>query len=190
MLIHDKHRALPPLKLFLWALAAPGSQYLPANNPNYCLIDIEKKTPLRGVFCFFCYNLIMKLLFWRREELNTGRLGEKIAAEYLKNKGYKILEKNFKNPLGRRLGEIDIIARKGKEVVFVEVKTKKPGRFEGAPPEERITPSKLHKLNKAGQFYIKSKNLWGADYRFDAVSVWLSADQKNAKIKHLENIFI
>ncbi len=132
----------------------------------------------------------MKLLFWKREKLNTGQLGEKIAAEYLRNKGYKILEKNFKNPLGRRLGEIDIIARKGKELVFVEVKTQKTSGFESIPPEEKITPHKLYKLNKAGQFYVKSKNLWGSNYRFDAVLVWLSADQKNARIKHLENIFI
>lgn len=132
----------------------------------------------------------MKLLFWRKEELNTGQLGEKIAAQYLKNKGYKILEKNFKNPLGRRLGEIDIIAKKDKELVFVEVKTQKASRFESVPPEEKITPHKLYKLNKAGQFYIKSKRLWNTNYRFDAVVVWLSDDHKNAKVKHLENIFI
>jgi len=122
--------------------------------------------------------------------LNTGSLGEKIAAEYLKKKGYKIVEKNFKNPLGRQLGEIDIIAKKDKELIFVEVKTQKISRFESVPPEEKITPHKLHKLNKAGQFYIKSKGLWSANYRFDAVIVWLSGDYKDARIKHLENIFI
>ena len=132
----------------------------------------------------------MKLLFWKKEKLSTGQLGEKIAAEYLKKRGYKILEKNFKNPLGRRLGEIDIIAQKNKELVFVEVKTKKASGFKDVSPEERITPDKLRKLNKAGQFYIKSKNLWGSDYRFDAISVWLDENKEKAEIKHLENIFI
>lgn len=134
----------------------------------------------------------MGILFWKNKEdnLSTGAYGEKIAAKYLREKGYKIIEMNFKNPLGRRLGEIDIIARKDKEIVFVEVKTQKISKFESVPPEEKITPHKLHKLNKAGQFYIKSKGLWNTNYRFDAVVVWVSEDRKNAKIKHLENIFI
>lgn len=87
-------------------------------------------------------------------------------------------------------GEIDIVAEKDKEIIFVEVKTQKTSQFENYPPEERITPDKLRKLNKAGQFYVKSKKLWNINYRFDAVAVWLSEDCKNARVKHLENIFI
>lgn len=120
---------------------------------------------------------------------SAGLLGEKAAAKYLKSKGYEILETNFSNPLGRRLGEIDIIARYGEEIIFVEVKTREAGSSTDCLPEEKITPAKLRKLNKAGQFYIKSKNLWDCAYRFDAISVWMGDEWKQAKIKHIESIF-
>ncbi|MBP5618294.1 MAG: YraN family protein, partial [Clostridia bacterium] len=53
----------------------------------------------------------------------TGERGEKLAARYLRRKGYRILERNFQT----RFGEIDLIARKGDQLVFVEVKTRAPG---------------------------------------------------------------
>lgn len=148
---------------------------------------------MKGVFIFWLrvYNLLMGILFWKNKgnDLPTGAYGERIAAKYLKGKKYKIIEMNFKNPSGRRLGEIDIIAKKGKEIVFVEVKTRRLPGYENTLPEENITPMKLRKLNKAGQFYIRSKNLWDFSYRFDAVSVWIMEDGRKAKIKHIENIF-
>lgn len=133
----------------------------------------------------------MGMLFWKNKEgdLSTGAYGERTAARYLRGKGYRIIEMNFKNPFGRRLGEIDIIAKKGKEIVFVEVKTRGLKGYGNTLPEENITPMKLQKLNKTGQFYIRSKNLWDFSYRFDAVSVWIMEDGKKAKIKHIENIF-
>jgi putative endonuclease len=96
---------------------------------------------------------------------------------------------NFKNPYGRRLGEIDIIARKGNDMVFVEVKTRIFDKYDDNLPEESITPAKLHKLNKIANFYIKTNKLWENPYHFDAVSVWIDEDGKLAKIKHIENIF-
>lgn len=133
----------------------------------------------------------MGLLFWKNEEnLSTGEYGEKLAAKYLKKRGYKILEMNFKNPSGRRLGEIDIIARRNNEIFFVEVKTRKLENINGPLPEESITPAKLYKLNKASQFYMKSENLEDEKCQFDAISVWISADKKTVKIKHMQNIFI
>jgi putative endonuclease len=133
----------------------------------------------------------MDILFLKNKKTNldTGALGEKIAANYLEEGGYKILETNFKNPLGRRLGEIDLIAQKDGVLVFVEVKTRNFEKYKNSLPEENITPSKLHKLSKSGQFYIKSKHLWDSNYRFDAVSVWIDNSHKAAKIKHIENIF-
>lgn len=133
----------------------------------------------------------MGIIFWKNKDvaLSTGAFGEKLAADYLEKKGYKIIEANFKNILGRQLGEIDIIAKTGKTLVFVEVKTRSLENMEGPLPEESITPQKLRKLNKASQFYIKLNDLWGAPFRFDAVSIWISADRKNAKIKHIESIF-
>jgi putative endonuclease len=133
-----------------------------------------------------CYD--MGILFWKKKKTTIGQLGEKIAAEYLNKKGYKILTTNFKNAYGRRLGEIDIIAERNKEIVFVEVKTRESLKYQKTLPEENITPKKLHRLNKIAHFYIRSKNLWGVPYRFDAISVWID-EEKKAKIKHLESIF-
>lgn len=133
-------------------------------------------------------------MFWSNTKksatTNKGDAGEKAAGEYLEKKGFKILEFNFQNPKGRRLGEIDIVAKLGKELVFVEVKTRIGDRYLDTLPEGNITPQKLYKLSKIGQYYIKIKNLWATPYRFDAVSVWLDQDLKVAKIKHLDHIFI
>lgn len=131
----------------------------------------------------------MSILFWKKKPKSTGSLGEDLAVKYLKKKGYKIIERNFSNPFGRRLGEIDIIAKKDKGLVFVEVKTIDSEGCEKTLPEEKITPVKLRKLSKAAQFYVKSKNLWDFPYRFDAVSVWIGSDGKTARIKHIESIF-
>ena len=130
------------------------------------------------------------MIFFKKNKPSIGELGEKIAAKYLKKKGYKILEKNFTNTQGRRLGEIDIIARKNKEIVFVEVKSKETKENQNVLPEEKINKSKLHKLEKISAVYIKNNDLWKSSYRFDGISVWISANRKDYKIKHMQNIFI
>ena len=118
---------------------------------------------------------------------SIGQLGEEEAAQYLKNKGYKILDKNFQNNTGRRLGEIDIIAfdKKIDEIVFVEVKTRKYEKYKETLPEENITYSKLRKLNKIASVYLRLKKLEDKPYRFDAISVWLNQEKAEAKIKHI-----
>ena len=122
---------------------------------------------------------------------NIGKDGEIAAANFLKNLGYEILDQNFKNTTGRVIGEIDIIAKDKKmnELVFVEVKTREYQRYRDTLPEENITPSKLHKLNKIATRYLQEKNMQEAAYRFDAVSVWLDYTTRLAKIKHLKSIF-
>jgi putative endonuclease len=131
------------------------------------------------------------MIFWKKKEnANTGSKGEDVAVKFLKGKDYKILARNFKNLRGRQLGEIDIIVEKNKEIVFVEVKTRSLEKYSETLPEENITRSKLHKLSKIANSYIKANNLWNYPYHFDAISVWLSNDGKTAKVKHIENIFI
>lgn len=127
--------------------------------------------------------------FNKKETKSVGELGEEAAEKYLKNQGYKILARNYQNEIGRRLGEIDIIARDGKETVFVEVKTREAERYSRTLPEENITPAKLHKLNRIANQYLNSRKLWDRPYRFDAVSVWLDEEQNSAKIKHIKSIF-
>ncbi|HRY82506.1 MAG TPA: YraN family protein [Candidatus Moranbacteria bacterium] len=121
---------------------------------------------------------------------NLGNLGEEEAVKYLKNNGYEILDRNFQNNFGRRLGEIDIIALdpKEKEIVFVEVKTREFEKYKNTLPEENITYSKLRKLNKIANAYLRLKNLEDEAYRFDAISVWLSEITGEAKIKHIQSL--
>ncbi|MCX6763648.1 MAG: YraN family protein [Candidatus Moranbacteria bacterium] len=120
----------------------------------------------------------------------VGQLGEEVAADFLKRNGLKIIEMNYKNRFGRRLGEIDIIAQDKNEFVFVEVKTRNFSTYQNTLPEENITRAKLHKLSKIANQYLYQNRLLDASYRFDAISVWLDNNKKMAKIKHIRNIFL
>lgn len=128
------------------------------------------------IFSFFC-----------RKNESVGKKGERIAAEYLKKKGFKILEMNYKNPKGKQLGEIDIVARKEKKIIFVEVKTRRgePGK---AFPEDNLTPGKLHKLEKIAAYYLQTHREIDTPYHFDAVAVLFDATG-TATIRHFEHIF-
>ena len=121
---------------------------------------------------------------------SLGNLGETIAANYLKNKGYKIIALNYANSSGRRLGEIDIIAEDPakNELVFVEVKAREMQKFQNTNPEENVNYHKLRKLDKIAYFYVQQNNLVDRDYRFDVISVWINLISRRAKIKHLKAI--
>jgi putative endonuclease len=121
---------------------------------------------------------------------SLGNLGETIAANYLKNKGYEIITMNYANSSGRRLGEIDIIAKdlKKDELVFVEVKTREMQKFENTNPEENINYHKLQKMDKIAYFYLKQNNLTSCAYRFDAIALWINESSRRAKIKHIKSL--
>lgn len=119
----------------------------------------------------------------------AGSLGEELGCRYLKQKGYKILETNYCNTFGRRLGEIDIVAQKGKEIIFVEVKTRYAPRHDDLVPEANITPAKLHKLERIARHYLREKRRESAAYHFDALSIIYNEITKEAAIRHLEHIF-
>jgi putative endonuclease len=122
--------------------------------------------------------------------LDIGQAGEKVAEEFLQKKGYVILGRNFKNDTGRRLGEVDIIAedKENDELVFVEVKTRDFQKYRNTLPEENITFNKLKKLSKIANAYLYKNNLRDKNYRFDAISVWLDFETRNAKVKHIQDI--
>jgi putative endonuclease len=122
----------------------------------------------------------------------TGKTGEKVAADFLKEHGYEILALNFKNNSGRRLGEIDIIAKEKntRQIVFAEVKTRDFQKYQHTLPEENITYGKLRKLEKIAQFYLRISHLATANYRFDAISVLLDKENRKAQIRHLKNIYL
>ncbi len=120
---------------------------------------------------------------------SIGKTGEQIAANFLEKHGFKILETNYQNDSGRRIGEIDIVAQDKDEIVFVEVKTRDIKYF-NTLPEENITYSKLRKLSKIASVFLRKRKLDGEPYRFDAISVWIDFENRNAKVKHLRNIYL
>ena len=110
-----------------------------------------------------------------------GPRGENVAARYLRNLGYKIIVRNFQC----NLGEIDIIARDGKTLVFVEVKT----RTEDEPtPEEQVNNAKQHQITKAAKLYLTRYGFPQPAARFDVVAVvWPNGRQP--QIRHEQNAF-
>lgn len=112
----------------------------------------------------------------------VGIRGEEISTNYLKDKGYKILERNYR----KSYGEIDIIATKNNVLVFVEVKTRTSNQF--GTPLEQITQKKLKTLTKTAQFYSQSHNELTNELRVDAISVLLDNSNNLVNIEHVENI--
>lgn len=96
----------------------------------------------------------------------TGRIGEDIAVEYLRQIGYQIIEKNFEC----KQGEIDIIAIDKEELVFVEVKTR-TGEIYGTPREAVDKIKKKH-IYKSAEYYIYLKHLENRPIRIDVIEVY------------------
>ena len=113
-----------------------------------------------------------------------ARVGEDLACEYLKKKGYKIIERNFR----KRYQEIDIIAiqAQGPTLVFVEVKTRRSNSF--GSPFESIARWKLNHLVRLAQYYKQLHSELPDYLRIDAIGLILSQDNKLENIEHLENI--
>lgn len=120
----------------------------------------------------------------------VGSLGERLGCRYLRDKGYRILETNYCNATGKRLGEIDIVAKKDGRIVFVEVKTRTAGKQPLALPEENIGRDKLSKLERIAQCYLREHKLQDAPYAFDALSILYDPASEKADIRHLESIFL
>ena len=112
-----------------------------------------------------------------------GRLGEEAAARFLEQRGWRILTRNFRT----RFGEIDIVARDGATLVFVEVKTRSSARF-GAPAEA-VDTTKRRRLSKTALHYMMREHLIGVPARFDVASVFLDGQGQVARIEILENAF-
>ena len=114
--------------------------------------------------------------------LQIGVLGEKLAADFLKKKKYRIIETNFR----KGFGEIDIIAIDEEVLVFVEVKTRTSGKY--GTPLEAIANWKLDTLVRTVQYYVKSHLNIPEALRIDAISVELTRNNTVKKIQHVKNI--
>ncbi len=109
------------------------------------------------------------------------KIGEEAALEYLRNKGYQIIEQNYRT----KRSEIDLIVKKDKCLVFVEVRTKKGERF--GSPEETIDAWKIRKLYWNAQAYSSAKKYQGAS-RIDAICIVLNQDNLVSRLNHYQNI--
>jgi putative endonuclease len=94
-----------------------------------------------------------------------GEASEALAARMLRKRGYRIVETNYRT----HLGEIDIIARDGDTIVFVEVKARQSERFGG--PKWAVTPRKQRKISMVALYYLKTTGQGQAKARFDVVSI-------------------
>ncbi|MFC2083484.1 YraN family protein [Bacteroidota bacterium] len=112
---------------------------------------------------------------------SIGGKGEEIACKYLQEKGYRIIERNYR--FGH--GEIDIIAKDKEILVFIEVKTRNNLTF--GPPELAITLNKQRQIKKIASSYLYSKNIDNTDCRIDVIGILIT--KKNPVINHIENAF-
>ena len=122
-----------------------------------------------------------------------GDLGEKIAENYLKNKEYQILDKNYSPKFisGPQRGEIDIIAKKGDNITFIEVKTltgDSPGTVPYFSPEENVNFLKQRKIIKTAQSWLMEKKISPeTKWQIDIISIKIDFNLKKAKIRHFQN---
>ena len=114
------------------------------------------------------------------EHNELGKSGEEIALEHLTNKGYQILETNWR--AGRF--EIDIIAQSGEQIIVAEVKTRTSNYL--MEPETAVTKDKRRMLVKAADIYVQRHNI-DLEVRFDIISVVIS--KEDFRINHIEDAF-
>ena len=113
----------------------------------------------------------------------TGVRGEEEAARFLARSGLAIVDRNVRT----RAGEIDLVAKEGKTLVFVEVKTRRD--LEGDPPQAAVHTRKQNRLAKLAHGYLKLKRIRQTPCRFDVVSVIINEEGGVKAIRHIPNAF-
>jgi len=116
----------------------------------------------------------------RRQQL--GRLGEHLAVRYLQEHGYEIRTTNYRCAVG----EIDIVARDGECLVFVEVRTRQCPEF--GLPEESVDHRKLHKLVDLAETYLQQHEEDAGPCRIDVVAISLSPSGELRRLEHIQNV--
>lgn len=117
----------------------------------------------------------------RRQRI--GRRGEAEAARFLRRRGFVIVDQNVRS----RLGEIDLVARDGDTLVFVEVKARRGEQ--GDPPQAGVTPRKQARLGRLALSYLKARRLSEVRCRFDVVGITVDEEDRVAAIRHLPGAF-
>ncbi|MGN6628068.1 MAG: YraN family protein [Tepidisphaeraceae bacterium] len=126
-------------------------------------------------------NLFTSAPKGKKEDASLGERGENVAAKFLTNAGYKILQRNFRT----KVGEVDIVARQGRTLVFVEVKTRVD---EHVRPEDQVDATKQHQITKAADVYLSRFGFPQPPARFDVIAIhW--PEGREPIIRHHENAF-
>ena len=113
---------------------------------------------------------------------STGNLGERIAADFLVKKGYKIIASNFKT----RYEEIDLIAEKSGMLMFIEVKTRID--LSHGLPEEAVTARKIKNISRAAEFFVSKFPNLPRCMQIDVVAIQLDADDQIVSIEHFPSV--
>jgi putative endonuclease len=109
-----------------------------------------------------------------------GDRGEREAARYLRRRGMRVVIRGYRTPWG----EIDLVARDGDFLVFIEVKTRRRGA-----PAEAVTPEKQRRLTLAALRFLRRRNLLEVRCRFDVVAVIWPDDARPPQIEHFRDAF-
>jgi putative endonuclease len=110
-----------------------------------------------------------------------GKTGEALAVAHLRKKGYKLIERNYRT----RVGEIDVIAKHKGRIVFIEVKTRRTGRY--GDPKSAVTLKKQRKISMVALAYLKKHYSLQTPARFDVVTV--RSDGAGETIEIIPNAF-
>ena len=120
----------------------------------------------------------------KTQKREKGDIGEEVAFSYLRDHGYKILERNY----SAKFGEIDLIAKKGKTIVFVEVKARKDALKSDLYPERNVDWRKQRKLIRTAEYYlIENKYSDDTPWQIDVIGVELDTVTRRANLRHLKN---
>jgi putative endonuclease len=117
------------------------------------------------------------------QRLTLGQAGEDAACAELQRRGYEILTRRYRT----RMGEIDIVARDGRTVVFVEVKTRASGRWGG--PAEAVTSHKQAQVRRMATDYLWRSGLLDEPCRFDVVAVTVDAAARKQEVEVVADAF-
>ena len=120
----------------------------------------------------------------RTEKRKLGDIGENIACNFLKRRGFEILERNY----SKKWGEIDIVTKRAGLIHFVEVKSVTHGTSEYRP-EDNMHPWKLKRLSRAMQTYLLDRKL-NCDWQLDLVTVKIDQQNRTARVELIENVII
>jgi putative endonuclease len=113
--------------------------------------------------------------------MRLGKWGEGVAGRFLQEKGYRLLDANYRC----RWGEVDIVAQEGDELVFVEVRTRRGTQY--GTPEESVTAAKARRLIATAQDYLQQHGQEESEWRIDLIAIRLDGDHKVQDIAHLRH---